>query len=235
MAMFNPEKILGGLLRSGSRGGIFGITGKGAIGLGLLGVAVAAVEHFMDKSEATQRGGTSPVTPPAFPKGPPPAPGSTVPPPPPSRTASAIWPPLPGPAPYTVDDSGSESVLLIRAMIAAAHADGNMDQDERLQILERLKTVELTPEEQGFIARELLSPCGLEEILKAVKTREIAKQVYAVSLMAVELDTETERDYIRQLARRLGLDPVTLQEIQRDLGIQEIKKAEISMTVKKGG
>jgi uncharacterized membrane protein YebE (DUF533 family) len=210
MAMFNPEKILGGLLRSGSRGGMFGKKGKGAIGLGLLGVAMAAVEHFMEKSEATQRGGTSPVPPPTFPKGPPPAPGATVP------------PPLAGPTPSAADRSGNEAVLLIRAMIAAAHADGNMDQDERIQVLERLKTVELSPEEQGFVARELLSPCGLDEILKAVKTPETAKQVYAVSLMAIELDTQTERDYIRQLAQGLGLDPSIRQDIHRELGIQGV-------------
>lgn len=131
-------------------------------------------------------------------------------------------PTLPGSAPPPVDGSGSEVVLLIRAMIAAAHADGNMDQDERIQVQERLKTVELSPEEQGFVARELLSPCGLDKILKAVKTPETAKQVYAVSLMAIELDTQTERDYVRQLPRGLGLDPSIRRDIHRELGIQGV-------------
>jgi uncharacterized membrane protein YebE (DUF533 family) len=133
-----------------------------------------------------------------------------------------MTPPHPCAAPYAVDGSGSGAVLLIRAMIASTHADGNIDLEERRRILERLKAVALTPEEQNFIAQELLSPCGLEEILKAVKTPEMAKQVYAVSLMAIELDTEAERDHIRQLARGLGLDPVMLQEIHRDLRIHEI-------------
>ncbi len=219
--MFSPEKILGGLLRSSSRGGMFGKTGKGAVGLGLLGVAVAAVEHFMEKS-AAQREGTSPAPPSGFPKGPPPAPGATSPPPPPPGTAPAMVPPLPGPAPNAIDRSGNEAVLLIRAMIAAAHADGNMDQDERIKILDRLKAVELTPEEQGFVTRELLSSCRLDEILKAAKTPEMARQVYAVSLMAIELNTQAERDYIRQLAQGLGLDPSIRQDIHRELGIQGV-------------
>jgi uncharacterized membrane protein YebE (DUF533 family) len=217
--MFNPEKILGGMLRSSSRGGMLGRTGKGAIGLGLLGVALAAVEHFMEKSAATQPGATPPVPPGSIPPNPPPAPGAAVPPPPPPG-ASATIPPVPTPS--AKDGPGNEAVLLIRAMIAAASADGNIDQKERHQILEKLGAVELTPEEHGFIARELLSPCGLEVILRAVKTPEMAKQVYAVSLMAIEVDTEAERDYVRQLAQGLGLDPVTLQGIHKELGIQDL-------------
>jgi uncharacterized membrane protein YebE (DUF533 family) len=221
--MFNPEKILGSMLRSSSRGGMFGKTGKGAIGLGLLGVAVAAVEHFMEKTAATQGARTPPVPPGSIPPNPSPAPRTAVPPPPPTGTDATIPPPPPqGPAPCAVNAPGSAAVLLIRAMIAAAQADGNMDQEERRQILNRLKTVEPTPEEQDFITQELLSPCGLDEILQAVKTPDMAKQVYAVSLMAIEVDTEAERDYIRKLAQGLGLDPSICQEIHREQGINEI-------------
>ena len=48
--MFNPEKLLGGLIRSstrGSRGGLGGLMSGGAA-LGVLGVAMEAVEHYMN-------------------------------------------------------------------------------------------------------------------------------------------------------------------------------------------
>jgi len=222
--MFNPEKILGGLLRSTSRGGMFGGNlGKGAVGLGLLGVAVAAVEHFMEKNTVTQQGG-----PPSMPPGnvPPPRPSSpstsVPPPPPPGIDLAAPPPPPPGQAPSGVGTSEGDAVLLIRAMIAAANADGNIDQEERRQILEKLKALQLTPEEHGFIVQELLAPCGLDVILQGVKTPELAKEVYAVSLMAIEVDTEAERDYIRQLAEGLGIDPSTRREIHRELGIEGV-------------
>ena len=51
--MFNPEKLLGGLIRSstrGSRGGLGGLVSGGAA-LGVLGVAMEAVEHFMNQSQ----------------------------------------------------------------------------------------------------------------------------------------------------------------------------------------
>ncbi len=211
--MLNPEKILGGLLRGSSRGsGMFGKLGAGSVGLGLLGVAMEAAEHYMNKARAPQGSGPPPVpggapsTPPPQPPGaeptPPPAPGA------PSTTA--------GPTPV---EGPGDSVLLIRAMIAAANADGIIDEDERGRILDRLKAVELTSEEHAFVSHELLSPCDLDTILSGVKSPETAKQVYAVSLMAIEVDTDAEREHIKTLADRLGLDEAALGEIHRDLGI----------------
>ena len=53
--MFNPEKLLGGLIRSstrGSRGGLGGLVSGGAA-LGVLGVAMEAVEHYMNQPKGT--------------------------------------------------------------------------------------------------------------------------------------------------------------------------------------
>jgi len=55
--MFNPEKLLGGLLMGGSRrrSGLGSLLSSGAA-LGLAGVAMEAVEHFMDKSKSSASG-----------------------------------------------------------------------------------------------------------------------------------------------------------------------------------
>ena len=47
-------------------------------------------------------------------------------------------------------------------MIAAANADGVIDQTERDNILGRLQAVDLSPEEHAFIAQELLAPADLD-------------------------------------------------------------------------
>ena len=218
--MFNPEKLLGGLIHSstrGSRGGLGGLVSGGAA-LGVLGVAMEAVEHFMNKSHAG--------TPPQVPGASPPAPG-TAPPPPPAMGGSPSAPPpppIPGsptpvpPSPVATEAVGnSEAVLLIRTMIAAANADGVIDQAERNNILERLQTVELSPEEHAFIVQELLSPADLETIVGGVASPEMARQVYTVSLMAIEVDTEQERHYMNTLANRLGIDESTVEQIHRSL------------------
>ena len=219
--MFNPEKLLGGLIRSstrGSRGGLGGLMSGGAA-LGVLGVAMEAVEHYMNKSQ-----GAGPL--PQTPGTPPPMPGSAPPSPPVMERASAAPPPppMPGkpasvpPPPVADDPAGNpEAVILIQAMIAAANADGVIDQAERDNILKRLQAVDLSPEEHAFVVQELLSPAELETIVGNVNRPELARQVYTVSLMAIEVDTEKERQYMSTLASRLGLDEPTVEQIQRSL------------------
>ena len=106
-------------------------------------------------------------------------------------------------------------------MIAAANADGVIDQDERNRILGKLETVDLSDQEHSFVVRELLSPVGMENIVTAVKSQEMAKQVYTVSLLAIEVDTDAERTYINTLAQRLGLDESDINDIHRKLGIEK--------------
>jgi uncharacterized membrane protein YebE (DUF533 family) len=118
------------------------------------------------------------------------------------------------------DPDNSAAVLLIRAMIAAANADGVIDETERKAILGRLRTVDLSPEEQAFITQELFSSADLETIVRGVTSSDLARQVYAVSLMAIDVDTEKERRYMETLANRLGLDDTTIQQIQRSLELE---------------
>jgi len=212
--MFNAEKLLGGMIRSstrGRRGGLGGLVSGGAA-LGALGVAMEAVEHFMNQPKNT---GTSPPPPPAAP--PPPPGGPMAPPPPPVPGQAAAPPPLPSSGKAS---DNTDAVLLIRAMIAAANADGTIDETERNAILERLRTVDLSPEEQAFITRELFSPADLDTIVAGVHSPELARQVYTVSLVAIEVDTDQERQYMATLASRMNLDGQAVAQIKRSLELE---------------
>jgi len=216
--MFNPEKILGGLITGGvkKRSGLDRFLPGGAA-LTLLGVAVAAVEHYMDKAP-TSRPGPPPPPPQNAPPAPPGHSSVAGPPVPPSSQGSG--PPPPPAARMTQStEADHDPILLIRAMIAAANADGVIDQQERERILGKLETVRLSEEEHSFLARELLSPANVEGIVSLVKNREMAQQVYAVSLLAIDVDTEAEREYMETLARKLDLDEANVNRIRAELGI----------------
>jgi len=187
-----------------------------------------AVEHFMDKSK-TSASGLPPSGPPPIqttaPSAPPPAPGMATPPSPPGATVAA---PPPPPSPTSIvsesvdaGKAGQEAVLLIRAMIAAANADGVIDEEERNRILKKLETADLSDQEHSFIIKELLSPTGLEDIVAQVKSPEMAKKVYSVSLLAIEVDTDAERTYMNTLARQMNLNESDLNDIYRTLGIDK--------------
>lgn len=210
--MFNPEKLIGGLIK-GSLGGGHGMGTKAAIGLGLLGVAMEAIEHYSNQSRAPQTG----ALPPSPPGGqtPPPLPaGISSGPPVPPPASSATPPPPPG----TPRPSG-DAVLLIRSMIAAAYADGRLDENERSRIMEKLEAVGLDDEERRFILTELGTPADLDAIISAVNTPALAQQVYIASLLAIDVDTDVERAYLKDLAKRLYLSDAILQRIHGELGV----------------
>jgi uncharacterized membrane protein YebE (DUF533 family) len=217
--MFNPEKLLGGLLMGGSRrrSGLGSLLSSGAA-LGLAGVAMEAVEHFMDKSKTPASGLPSSGPPPiqtSTSPGPPPAPGVATPPPPPPLPKSI------GSESVDTGKTGQEAVLLIRAMITAANADGVIDEEERNRILKKFETVDLSDQERSFIVKELLSPTGLENIVAQVKSPEMAKKVYSVSLLAIEVDTDAEHTYMNTLARQMNLNESDLNDIYRTLKIEK--------------
>jgi uncharacterized membrane protein YebE (DUF533 family) len=207
--MLNAEKLLGGMLLGGTRRrtGISSLIPGGA-GMLMLGIAMEAFEHFT-KNAATPSAGLPPPPPPApiFP-----------PPQPPGIAPSPVVNSLASPPPEL--PSGQHSILLIRAMIAAANADNAISQEERGRILDRMQRLDMTPEEKSFINNELLAPARLEDIAGQVRTLEAARQVYAVSLMAIEVDTDAERAYMKNLAGRLGLDSATISEIHQVLGVE---------------
>jgi len=227
--MFNPEKLLGGLLMGGSRrrSGLGSLVSSGAA-LGLAGVAMEAFEHFMDKPKTQVSGSPTPGPPPiqtSVPSQPPQASGVSIPPPPPGATVAAPPPPplhtSIGHESVDAGKSGQEAVLLIRSMIAAANADGMIDEKERNRILKKLETADLSDQEHSFIVRELLSPAGLEDIVAQVKSPEMAKMVYTVSLLAIEVDTNAERAYMKTLAQQLSLKESDLNDIYRTLEIEK--------------
>ena len=225
--MIDPGKILGGLLGSsgalnnlgglGNLGalGKSSLPGKAAVGMGLLGVAMAAFEHFAE--QRTQSPANLPHAGGAGASFPPPAPssrGAAVPPLP-----GSVPPPAPGmpPAPPAAP-AQADPVLLIRAMIAAANADGVLDDTERMRIFGQIEGVGLTEEEKDFLSAEFGQPWSLHEIAAAVSSPVVAAQVFTVSLLAVDVDTPAEREYLISLRQTLGLDEGQARSIARRLG-----------------
>ena len=109
--------------------------------------------------------------------------------------------------------------LVLRAMINAAKADGQIDQGEMQRIVGRLEEGGADNEARAFVLGEMQKPEDLDGLLRDVRSRELAVEVYAASLLALEVDTPAERDYLRRLAERLNLDAVILRRVHETLGV----------------
>jgi uncharacterized membrane protein YebE (DUF533 family) len=113
----------------------------------------------------------------------------------------------------TVEDNAR---LMIRAMIQAAKADGEIDAEERQKILDHLEGA--GPEEIEYVREQLAAPLDLEGLVS--DTQEGARaQVYAMSAMAVRIDSDAEREYLNALARGLGLSDAAQARIHQAMGI----------------
>jgi uncharacterized membrane protein YebE (DUF533 family) len=106
--------------------------------------------------------------------------------------------------------------LMIRAMIQAAKADGEIDDEEKSRILGYLGDLE--PEEKAFVEAELAKPIDVNAL--AMDTGQQAKaQVYAMSAMAIRVDTQSEASYLDGLAAALGLSDADRKRIHTTMGL----------------
>lgn len=215
--MFDPERLLGQML-GGSLGDAFGgkrgkkrrsafstgnMAGKAQLGIGLLGIAMAAWEHYQQKpgtSGGVAGGQAMPQTLGA---------GAAMPPPPPP----GMPPAAPATRPMPQLDARQQSVvLLIRTMIAAANADGHIDAQERESILSRARDSGVDAQTLAFLEAEIARPQTLQQII-ANATPELAGDTYAAAALAITVDTDTERRWLDALALGIGLDPGTRADI----------------------
>jgi len=115
------------------------------------------------------------------------------------------------------DDAG----IIVKAMINAAKADGQIDQAEIDKIVGKLEKGGLSAKEKNFFMAEANKPIDIGGVVASAGNQpDMAAQIYAASLMAVEVDTQAEQAYMQQLASGLGLHPQVVSYIERTLGVQ---------------
>lgn len=104
---------------------------------------------------------------------------------------------------------GEFPLALVRAMIAAARADGHIDDEERARIIDKLAVSGIDDDEQSFVRAELAKPVDLDSIVGAARTEAQRVELYTASRLAIEPRTRAERGYMDMLAGRLQLpDPL---------------------------
>ena len=106
-------------------------------------------------------------------------------------------------------------------MINAAKADGAIDQVELRKIVGKLEEDGLNQEEKEFFMTESTKPIDLGGVIASAAGRtDLAAQIYAASLLAIEVNTAQEIEYMQNLAAGLGLNAETVRYIEGSLGVQ---------------
>lgn len=102
--------------------------------------------------------------------------------------------------------SNETAILFIRAMIAAAAADGTIDEAERNAIVGGLTEAGFDPEANTWLEHEMANPASVDDLVDGATSAELQAQVYTAARLAINPDKQSEKDFLAGLAGSLGLD-----------------------------
>jgi uncharacterized membrane protein YebE (DUF533 family) len=105
--------------------------------------------------------------------------------------------------------------ILLRAMLAATKADGQVDAEEREKVQAAIRQMGLDPEVARQLEAELDRPLDPAEVARWADSPEAAAEIYLASLLAINVDNWQERAYLAELARQLGLAPELVQQLEQ--------------------
>jgi uncharacterized membrane protein YebE (DUF533 family) len=100
------------------------------------------------------------------------------------------------------------AILLIRAMIATAAADGVVDDAERTRIVGQMHAAGMDADAARFLDEEIKHPAGISDLAAgAGGSPELGAQIYAAAVLSAGDTSPAETAFLAKLASALNLDP----------------------------
>jgi len=115
-------------------------------------------------------------------------------------------------APRTVDllagpEVEEHSHGILRALIAAAKADGRIDDAEKQMISTEIGRHTDDPQLQQWLDDEVAKPLDAKEVAQSATDPGMASEMYLASVMLVDDQQDAERNYLDELAAALQIEP----------------------------
>ncbi|WP_413705128.1 tellurite resistance TerB family protein [Pseudomonas sp. Pseusp16] len=115
-------------------------------------------------------------------------------------------------APRTVDLLAGPQVeehshAILRALIAAAKADGRIDDAEKQMISTEIGRHTDDPQLQQWLDDEVAKPLDASEVAQSATDPGMASEMYLASVMLVDDQQDAERSYLDELAAALQIEP----------------------------
>lgn len=125
-------------------------------------------------------------------------------------------------APQTLDrvappEQEAHSRAVLAAIVAAAKADGHVDERERALIEEGLSKLADAEGLRGWLQAELAKPLDPGEVARLATSPELASEIYLASALVIEERNFMERSYLDELSRQLGLEAGLRQQLDHQL------------------
>jgi uncharacterized membrane protein YebE (DUF533 family) len=102
-------------------------------------------------------------------------------------------------------DGGAFELVLVKAMVGAAKADGHIDAAEQRRLFQEVDRLGLDAEAKGYVFDLLTRDVELGSLAQAVATQEQGAELYLAARLVIDPDEPAERAYLDALASRLQL------------------------------
>ena len=96
---------------------------------------------------------------------------------------------------------------VLRALIAAAKADGTIDAQEKQMISAEIGRHTDDPQLQQWLDAEVAKPLNAADFADYANDPALAAEIYLASVMLVDDQQDAERNYLDELAGQLQIDP----------------------------
>jgi len=182
----------------------------GALAAGAIGAWMERSAHPVPQPAAPPPARRAPATPPDVT-----GPARRIP-----QTGASPWAqprPAPPPEPTGPEAEEAEALLMIRAMIAAAKADGRVDAAERAAIAAQLDAAGLSAEERDFVLADFDRPLTPEALAREARDPMLRARLYAAAVAGAGEITPPERAWLDALATALKLDKAAAAAIEERL------------------
>lgn len=107
------------------------------------------------------------------------------------------------------------SLAMLQSMIAAAKADGHLDERERSLVEAELSRISADADTRRWFEDELRKPLDPAAVARAAGSPEMAAEMYLASLLVADETSFMERAYLDELARQLRLPEGLKVELER--------------------
>lgn len=117
----------------------------------------------------------------------------------------------------SADEANRHSQAMVKAIIAAAKADGHVDEQERQMIEEQIARNQDNPSLKQWLDQELRKPLDPRDVARSAETPEMAAEIYTASVLIADERNEREQRYLDELARHMKIPPDLKARLEQEV------------------
>jgi len=112
------------------------------------------------------------------------------------------------------DAANKRSEVLLKAMVAAAKADGHVNNKEIAAIEKQIEKLGLSSEVAALLQTEIKKPLDVKDVATLAENQAMAAEIYLVSAVVTDKENSMEKAYLDDLAQALKLPDALVAELQ---------------------